>query len=497
MSNIRVTYSGLIAFVVGIVGVITGIIFTIIVTRKLPQEELGLWTLIGSLISYVIIVEPIISYWTSRQVARGEQVAKTSILTSGLFSIGGFFAYLLIAVSISNSLKTDLFAVLLASILVPLTFLNNTLSFIALSHKPHGVSYGIIAFETSKLPFGFLFVYVSGLNLIGAIVATILASLIKTIILLIMIAPLLATEFKKTMIKFWLRLSWLPLYTNGSAFIYHLDVLLYSLLVNSLVGLAFWGVAMAISNVVSHSGQISQAIYPKLIATKQKEFAERNLERLLYFAIPILAGSIVFAKPALHILNPLYIEGTLIVYFLSFRTLAYVLMNNFFNIIGAYETIDVDKSASFKLYLKSKLFYLPTLQYVFSILYIGLLTIFLLMSSNSGMNEVEKVSIWSLILFIVTLPFTVYGIVAVKRQFSINMPYFSMLKYSAAAFVGSTVSWYLLTNYVKYNIEIFEFLPQLIPVLVVGGIIYFGITLIIDRSTRDLFKAILLEIRKY
>ena len=61
MSNIRVTYSGLISLAVGFSSLLTGTIFTLIVTRSLTPEEFGTWGLIGGLLSYVLIVEPIIS----------------------------------------------------------------------------------------------------------------------------------------------------------------------------------------------------------------------------------------------------------------------------------------------------------------------------------------------------------------------------------------------------------------------------------------------------
>lgn len=496
MSNIRVTYSGLIAFVIGFAGVITGIIFVIIVTRQLSPEELGLWTLIGSLVSYVVIVEPIVSYWTTRQIARGETVGKTSVFTSGLFSIGGFFAYLIIAIFVSDLLKVNSFPVILAAILVPIMFLNNTLSAIGISHKPQGVSYSILSFEVSKLPFGFGLVYLAELGLVGAIVATIIASLIKTIILLITVREQLVTSIKKQFVKFWLKLSWIPLYANGSGLVFSLDVLVFSLLTNSLIGLAFWGVTNAVANLVAHSGQISQALYPKLLATQKKEFAEKNLERLLYFAIPILASSIIFAKPALHVLNPLYIEGIYIVYFLSFRTLANIMLNNFFNIIGAYETVDLTKNASFKQYVKSNLFFLPTLNYILTGSYIGLLVIFLILSDPLEINEVDKVSIWSGILLIVTIPFMIYGLVTVKKRYQISLAYKSILKFSLVALLSSVIVVYVLDQTIVYSESIFDFLPQIIPLIILGGAIYFGITYLIDKSTKELFNLIITELKK-
>ena len=63
MSNIRVTYSGLIGFFVSVISVITGIVFTIIVTRQLPPEEVGIWAIMGTMIAYFLIIEPIINFY--------------------------------------------------------------------------------------------------------------------------------------------------------------------------------------------------------------------------------------------------------------------------------------------------------------------------------------------------------------------------------------------------------------------------------------------------
>ena len=82
MAGIRVTYSGLISFIITLSTLITGIVFTLIVTRRLSPEDLGAWSLIGGLITYVIVIEPIISTWTTREIARGIKSAKTAMLFS-------------------------------------------------------------------------------------------------------------------------------------------------------------------------------------------------------------------------------------------------------------------------------------------------------------------------------------------------------------------------------------------------------------------------------
>ena len=77
--------SGLIGLAIGLSTVITGLIFILIVTRSLTQEELGTWGLIGGLITYVVILEPMISYWSTREIARDINSGKTEVISSGVF----------------------------------------------------------------------------------------------------------------------------------------------------------------------------------------------------------------------------------------------------------------------------------------------------------------------------------------------------------------------------------------------------------------------------
>ena len=73
MSEIRVGYSGLISFATGILMIFPGLIFTLVLTRNLSPEEYGTWSLILGLVVYGLILEPVISYWSTRETARGNQ----------------------------------------------------------------------------------------------------------------------------------------------------------------------------------------------------------------------------------------------------------------------------------------------------------------------------------------------------------------------------------------------------------------------------------------
>ena len=110
MSEIRVTYSGLISLLISTITIATGLAFMLILTRTLLPEELGTWRLILSLLTYVVITESIFSYWVTREIPRGIESAKSSIICSGIFSLGLGVIYLLAAylISLNSDVNFDI-----------------------------------------------------------------------------------------------------------------------------------------------------------------------------------------------------------------------------------------------------------------------------------------------------------------------------------------------------------------------------------------------------
>ena len=123
MSKIRVTYSGLFSFVIGLFSVGTGLIFTLIITRSLSPEELGTWSLIGGLTVYVLILEPMIAYWATRESARGEKSGKTAVISNGLFSSIGIAIFLIASYFTGNQTDVEQQILFFGVILVPIFFL--------------------------------------------------------------------------------------------------------------------------------------------------------------------------------------------------------------------------------------------------------------------------------------------------------------------------------------------------------------------------------------
>ncbi len=479
----------------GITSIVTGMIFTLIVTRRLTPEEFGTWNLIGGLITYVMIIEPTISYWAVRHTARGVKVAKTALICSGIISSGATLAYLLIAYFVGQQSNVVKDVLLFAAILVPVMFLKQTLTAINLGHRPQSTSYGLIAFELIKIPTAVSFVYYLDMGIIGAIFSTFIAYIGNIIILIFYSRDQLIAKFEKGIVKNWLSRSWLPIYPGVSSVIFHLDVILFSVITKSVVGIAYYSAAITISALVTNAGLISQALYPKLIGGGKKEHLQENLTRFFYFGVPLTALSIVFAKPTLFALNPQYMIAVPVVIFMTVRTFLYVLGGIFTSAIQGIETVDLNEESRFKDFIKSKLFFLPTIQLIQYGSYALVLAITLFSLSRTS-SQLELAIYWSVITLITQIPFTIYYYYLTRKSFTLSVDKGSLLRYLLASVVTFGGTYVLVEKFLQYKNNIYQFLPNLLLFvsIAIGG--YLLLTYLTDHRTRLLFKSILNEIKK-
>ena len=494
MSRIRVTYSGLISFAVGLTSVITGIIFTLIVTRSLTAEEFGTWNLIGGLITYVIIVEPIVSYWATREMARGVESAKTAVMSSGLFSIGGVLVYIVIAYSLAAHVHANQNVLYFSSILIPVMFLNRTLTAVNLGWNPQSSSYGMLSFETAKIPAALILVYFLHMGIFGAISSTVVAYAASIVILGIFARQKIKGQFRISLLKKWVRLSWLSVYPGISNVIYHLDVIVFSVISGSVIGLAFYAAAQTVSNLVANSSLISQALYPKLLEGGNKQHLQENLIRFFYFAFPLAALAIVFAKPALYALKPIYESAVPVVVFMTIRAVLYVLGGTYNQAMLGIEKVDLNENSTIKDFVKSKLFSVPTMILVQYSVYTISIAVGLYLLKPFSKSDIDLVIYWSIISLATQVPFTVYYYYSTRKYFVTRIGPLILFKYLSASVVSFGITYFLVQE-LSYKKSIFEFIPNLMLFVFIGIGIYLGITYAVDLRTRKLFHAIINEIR--
>lgn len=495
MSNIRVAYSGLISLLVGIISTITGLIFTLIVTRTLTIDEYGAWGLIGGLIVYVMVLDPIVTYWTTREIARGEDSGKTALVTHGVFSLIGLGLYVIIAFFVANETVVSFDVLILGAMLIPVMFVNRVLTALNLGWKPQASSYGIIAFELCKIPLALLLVYHLNLGLEGAIIATMISYVASIIVLGINSRSKLHVKFQKIYVKKWTKLFWIPLYRKGQSVVFSFDVAIFAIITDSVFGIALFTVSLAVSILVGHAGLIAQAIYPKLLSGGSKEHLNESLIRFFYFGFPLAAISIAFARPALFALNPAYEIAVVVVMIMTLRTFIYVLSNIFQAALHGTETIDSFENPKFKDFIKSKLFTLPTILLIQYGLYVIILAIVLYLTTDTS-SQLELVMYWSIISLVIQIPFTLYFFRMLKTSFTVSIDVKVTIKYLISSILVFIGVYFLMENFLIYQESIFDFLPNLILYICLGIAMYALITFIIDIRTRNLAKSIITELSK-
>lgn len=495
MSNIRVTYSGLIAFAVGIVSIITGAVFTIIITRQLSVEEFGTWSLIGSVLAYTLLMESTIFYWIIRESARNISSGKTGIATSGMFSVIAMLVYVIISSLIGKQSNADISMMIFAVILVPVNFLDHTLRGISQGWKPNIDSYSFIGIEISKVPIGLFLIYFLELGLFGLIVTIVIGNIVSIIIQASYNKEKLKGKFQVKFIKKWLKLSWIVLYKDIPNTVYISDIVIFSAIVGNVTGLAYIAAARAISTIVKHSQRINIAVYPTILAGGRQEYLQENLMKIFYFSFPAIAFAITFARPGLFTLNPEYVIAASVVGILAIREFAATINRVYRIALQGIEKVDVSENSSFKEYLKSNLILVPTVRMIQYVSYAILLVIGLYILVNEGLSQINLVEYWAYVSLIVEIPFVIYFSILIKRNFTLNFDFKAIVKYIVSCLIAFGFTFILMENFLIYEISVFDFLPNLLPYIFLSLGSYLVLTAILDQKTRILFISIINEIR--
>lgn len=493
--TIRVLYSGLFFFVVGIITILTGLAFMLIVTRSLNQQEFGTWTLINGLIFYITLIQPITSYWIIRETARAENSAKTGIISTGIFSTIGISLFIILSFFVSEQTDASRDVLYFAAILIPVFFLNDVLLSINMGFKPQIASLGKFFLEISKIPLAVIFVYFLDFGVQGVIMAVTFAYIPSIILLGYSAREKISGRIKVEFIKKWIKYSWLPLYPGIYSLLRNLDVLIFTLISGSTFGLAYYGAALSVSSLVMQSTSISSAVYPKLLSENNSDYLQDTITKMLYFAIPLFAISITFARPGLFTLNPLYEIAFPLVIIMTMKFTLMTFSRSFENFLKGIEKVDQNAKSTFKNYALSKLFTIPTFRLIQNLIYLILLSLILTLLSSEH-SEFELLIYWAMLGLLSVIPITIYLIILVKNNFKIKLDLIPVLKYLIISVLVFVPLFIISEKYLEYDNEIVKFLPNLLIYVIVGIALYAILTYVIDSKTKKFYNSIINEIIK-
>ncbi len=495
MAGIRVTYTGLISFLGGIISIVTGIIFTLIITRTVSTEEYGTWGLINALILYVLMISPVISYWATRDTARNVQSGKSAVLSTMLLSVGGMSVYVLISYLMGYYTDVNQNILLFAVVLIPAMFMNGILVAVNLGWKPHAISYGTIIFGFSEIPLALLFIYYFDLGVNGIILSILISYMISIIVLFQFAKEKIKNSFNKLDLKKWLKGSWLPLYPGIAILIAGFDISIFTIITGSVIGLAFWTAAVVLPSMISHTSLISRAVYPKLLEEKTREFVNENLTHLFYFGILLTSIVITFARPGLYALNPVYEIAVPVVIIMAFEGFLTVLTNVFLLSLAGIEKVDKYEKSTFRDYIRSKLFFPQTIRLIQTIIYICILTAGLLILVDLENSNQELLIYWASIALITQAPLTISLYYLLRKNISIKIDFSRVMKYLGISVGVFGVTYVLMNQFIIYTENLIYFIPNILIFLVLGISLYIVITYLTDSKVRKLVTSVIEELK--
>jgi len=493
MSSVRVRYSGLVAISMGFGSVATGVIYALIITRMLEPEELGMWSLIGGILGYFLVSESLISYWSVRQIARENEVGRTALASSTVFSFGLVPVYLVYVMSIADASSVDRTVLMLGVLLLPAAYIGNTLNRINTAHMPQAASYGNIIFASAKIPLALAFVAYFDLGVEGAIITVLLAHFAKIAQQAYYARSRLRSSISLRAVRFWLTNSWISLYHMLPLYIYRIDSVLFLLITNSVIGLAYYHVAVIIARLIYNASHVFHGLYPKLLSGGSPDHAKEIFTLTMYFAIPLLALTVIFSKPALFALNPLYADASLIVILFSIRMFFHVPIMLFEQILKGVEGVDIKENPTFKELLHSGLFSISTVQSIRSAAYIGLLVGGLAMLSLA--SDQEYVIWWAIAAIVVEIPVILFWWNQMRKRSLFSFPASHIAKYSAATVIFVMIYHVTSDHIIVYHQSIYAFLPGMVLQVLVCVGAYAGVTYATDKKIRRLVSSVIREIR--
>ena len=157
--------------------------------------------------------------------------------------------------------------------------------------------------------------------------------------------------------------------------------------------------------------------------------------------------------------------------------------------------MDVDEESTFKQYVKSKLFQIPTLLLIQYSAYIILLMIMLWVASPDA-NLIDLLTYWSIILLSTQIPITISYYIMIRKHLQITFELSMIFKYFAISLVVFGLIYYLTEQFLEYNSNVFVFVPNVLLFVIIGVLGYISITYLVDSRTKQLVSEIINELKE-
>jgi O-antigen/teichoic acid export membrane protein len=487
MDDVRLRFAGTVGFLVKMLSLATGLIFTVIITRNLSIDEFGQWNVINSLVVYGVFIPAILPYWFTRYTARNTPIARTGIFIMILLAVIGQGIFLVVAKIFIVDFEILYPILVVASIHVVTVSIISALSSITNGKRPELTSYGLLVFEIVKVVIAITYAFSLNISLLDAIIIVLISEIIHLIVLCFFLRKELRKKVEIKNIKKILKTSWIPLYLKMGSLFEFTDVLIVTAITMSYVNIAFFKAGFLFAVIVGMGIQLAFPLYIKMLKGGKVDDIEISTKLMLTFTFPLAFGIFFLAKPLLFLLNPEYVSSAIILQILVFYFFSEAIYGLLTSIVWGKDKVDLLSNPTIKQLIGSSFFKVATANAVRLVSYIGILSSFVLLTIDNSLPIETFGTIWAMILLITNLPKVAYLMKLTRNVTSFKIPWKNIGKYVIASIVMS-ISVISITSVIEYNPSAIEFAPSLILIVLISAGVYFVVLICIDKDMKELIK---------
>jgi O-antigen/teichoic acid export membrane protein len=486
-NEIRVQYSGFIIFAAQILSLVTGIVFTLLLTRNMSHDQYGVWSFIFAVIGPFTLLSGVFTFWATRFAARGKEgTIKTAVsanLIVGLVAAAVYLPLLAPVMSAFNIGGVYFLVYAIASLQIINTFLIAILEGCLRAVKPQAIGYGLLMEEVVKVTLAYVLIVGLKQLFLGAIISLIVGASVQAVFYVWLLTAYLRQTIRWNYLKEWLK--------GSAAFIYNavgnqmVAFVLYLLvLYGGQAALGEYQAALTFATIIGYSASLTFALYPKMLSQECPEDVAESFKTMLMLAFPMAAIAITLSRSLLTILNASYSTASPILMLLTVDTLV-VLVSQFYTqyLLGA-ETFDVEGKILLNQLVKSKIFKVFTLPYVQAA--IALPAVYYVLTQVGFADSMQAVT-YVVAINIIVHTITFIALYALTHgEVKIFVAWKSVGKYTLASLATAAVL--LLLPHTTT-------LAATFGKVLIGAATYAALLLAIDANARRLVAQIWAEIR--
>ena len=459
------------------------------VARWLSPGNFGTWEVIVTIVAFSSYPIGLVAYWATRDVARGKTVGRTAMYGGLLLSALGLVIYFGFSSFTYSAISAAVLPFLLGAILVPLSYWSAVANAVVQGFRPGAYAYSLVISEGAKLVTAYeaLYVYRAGID--GVLVALMAAYLVQSALSTYFVRLTTGEPFDFGQTKRWARLGWIPLVSYLPTSIAVADTYVAAVgFGTTLVG--YYQVAYTIASVVGYSYWLAFSLYPLLLRGGDERLPAVSMGYSLLFAVPLAAGGAALAGPILRLFGDKYLPGTEGLQILSIMFVFTAISMIIDQTLLGTERADVGERPRFWDLIRSNLLFVPVANILYGAVYVSSLYAALSYASGNGYSSASSVALWASVQFAATV---VFMIIKARRasRYAKLMPGLDVVYYVAAALVMAAALYLISGALVNPGVGTLSYGAELLALGLIGGAVYFGLLLLVDRGFRDLARSFL------